>query len=92
MLAMLTSVPEPDRMRRRSKSLASAAHERGGLGTEGGEGGGLGELNGNSILIGRETREDWRTEDDDDGEIGPRLFRLPASCLFLHSGGVFLSL
>lgn len=62
------------------------------LGRRGGEGGGLGELNGNSILSGRETREeDWRTEDDD-GEIGPRLFRLPVSCLSLHSGGGSLSL
>jgi len=55
------------------------------LGRKGGEGGGLGELNGNSILSGRETREeDWRTEDDD-GEIGPRLFRLPVSCLSLST-------
>lgn len=42
-------------------------------------------------MSGRETRgEDWKTEDDD-GEIGPRLFRLPVSCLSLslHSGRVF---
>lgn len=50
MPAMLISAPKPDKMRRQSKSLASTAHERGGLGTERGEGGGLGELNGNSIF------------------------------------------